>query len=53
VKTWVRIAVFVGLTLLLWYLVVNFTKSLTRGGPASAPAPAPAAPAPAAPGQSQ
>ena len=36
-KTWVRIALFIGLTLVLWYLVVNFTKSVT--GEEEAPAP--------------
>ena len=37
-KTWVRIALFIGLTLALWYLVANLTESMT--GQDEAPAPA-------------
>ena len=38
-KTWVRIALIIGLALVLWYLVADLTKSMTGGEPAPAPAP--------------
>ena len=37
-KTWVRIALIAGLAIVLWYLVMNLTKSMTGGEQAPAPA---------------
>ena len=37
-KTWVRIALFIGLTLVLWYLVANLTRSMTGNEEVPAPA---------------
>lgn len=51
-NTWVRIALIVVLAIVLWYLVINLTKSMTgESAPAAPPAQAQEAPAPAAPGQ--
>jgi hypothetical protein len=52
VKTWVRVALIVVCALVLWWLVIDLTKSVTSDGAAQAPAaPAAEAPARAAPGQ--
>lgn len=37
-KTWVRIALIAGLAIVLWYLVINLTQSMTGGDEAPAPA---------------
>ncbi len=37
-KTWVRIALVIGLALVLWYLVANLTQSMTGNEEAPAPA---------------
>ena len=53
-KTWVRIALIIGLAIVLWYLVINLTKSMTGGSTVRSPAiAAPQAPAPAAPAPAQ
>jgi hypothetical protein len=52
VKSWVRIALIVALALVLWYLVIDLTESMTGSGTPQAPAtPTTEVPAPAAPGQ--
>ena len=51
-KNWVRIVLIIALAIVLWYLVINLTKSMTGGSTLQSPAiAAPAAPAPAAPPQ--
>ena len=51
-KTWVRIALIVVCALVLWWLVIDLTKSVTSGSTVQDPAaPVAEAPAPAAPSQ--
>ncbi len=53
-KNWVRIVLIIALAIVLWYLVINLTKSMTGGSTVPSPAiAAPDAPAPAAPTQQQ
>ena len=53
-KNWMRIVLIIGLAIVLWYLVINLTKSMTGGSTVQSPAiAAPAAPAPAARPQDQ
>ena len=53
-KNWVRIVLIIALAIVLWYLVINLTKSMTGGSTVQSPAiAAPEAPAPAAPAQNQ
>lgn len=49
-NTWIRIAVIVVLAIVLWYLVINLTQSMTAESPPAVP-PAQAQEAPSAPGQ--
>ena len=49
-KNWVRIVLIIGLAIVLWYLVINLTKSMTGGSTVPNPAIAtPDAPAPPRP----
>jgi hypothetical protein len=54
VPNWIRIVLVIALAIVLWYLVINLTKSMRGGTPVPNPAVAvPDAPAPAAPAPNQ